>query len=170
MGRRSILWLLMIGVVAACQEAPPTVTPGSPDDAAAFTSADAPARNSPSRGSVAISDRRDGWARDGHDVNAVSIAGDTLTVEVSYGGGCREHALTLVLAESFIDGPPVSLHGFFAHDGNGDPCEAWLTEAYAFDLGAVKARYRQAYGNGRGAVLLLLEGVPGTQVVYRIVP
>ena len=156
-----------ITATAACQEAPPAVTPGSPDDAAAFPALDARTRISPSRGSVAISDRRDGWARDGHEVNAVSIAGDTLTVEVSYGGGCRDHSLTLVLAESFIDGSPVSLHGFLAHDSNGDPCEAWLTETSAFDLGAVKARYRQTYGSGPGSILLLLEGDPGTQAVYR---
>ena len=68
-----------ITATAACQEAPPAVTPGSPDDAAAFPALDARTRISPSRGSVAISDRRDGWARDGHEVNAVSIAGDTLT-------------------------------------------------------------------------------------------
>ena len=170
---RNILRFMFVAgftATAACQEAPPAVTPGSPDEAVVFHAADARGPQQPTPGSVAISNRRDGWARDDHEVNAVSIAGDTLTVEVSYGGGCRDHALTLVLAESFVDGSPAALDGFLAHDGDGDPCQAWLTETYAFDLRAVEALYRQAYGSGPGSVRLLLEGVPGTQLVYRFGP
>ena len=36
------------------------------------------------------------------------------------------------------------------HDGNGDSCEAFPTESYAFDLTVVKTGYRHAYGPGMG--------------------
>ena len=44
---------------------------------------------------------------DGYVLNAASVAGDTLTVSVSYGGGCETHAFTLVISASFIESSPV---------------------------------------------------------------
>ena len=99
------------------------------------------------------------WGEDDYVVNATVIAGDTLTVGVSYSGGCEEHGFTLVISESFVETEPVRLAAFLAHDGNEDSCEAWVTETYAFDLGVIKTLYQKAYQQSAGTVVLLLDGI-----------
>ena len=106
------------------------------------------------------------WGDDPYVVNSAAIDGDQLTIEVSYGGGCRRHAFTLVISESFRESDPVQLPAVLAHNANGDACEAWLTESHVFDLDLVRTRYRQFYGSGPGRVVLSIEGVPGGDLVY----
>ena len=88
------------------------------------------------------------------------ITGDALEAVVSYGGGCREHRFTLVAAGFFRLTDPVSLSVSLVHDAVGDPCEAYLTETYSFDLGPI----RNLYGGEGGSIVLLLEGV--SDLVY----
>lgn len=106
------------------------------------------------------------WGDDPYVVNSAAIDGDQLTIEVSYGGGCRDHTFTLVISESFRESDPVRLPAVLAHEANGDPCEAWLTESHVFDLALVRTRYRQFYGSGSGRVTLSIEGVRGEDLVY----
>ena len=103
---------------------------------------------------------------DDYVLNNATITGDTLTTSVSYGGGCETHVFTLVLSASFIDASPVQLPVFLRHEANGDPCEAWLTQTYTFDLALVRTRYREAYGPGAGRITLKLDGVPADSLVY----
>ena len=56
--------------------------------------------------------------------------------------------------------------GALAHDANGDACEAWLTEDYRFDLRVIRDRYREAYGQGPGEVVLLLDDASSGPLVY----
>ena len=106
------------------------------------------------------------WGDDPYVVDSAAIDGDQLTIEVSYGGGCRDHTFTLVISESFRESDPVRLPAVLAHEANGDPCEAWLTESHVFDLALVRTRYRQFYGSGSGRVTLSIEGVRGEDLVY----
>ena len=85
---------------------------------------------------------------------------------VGDGGGCRTHVFTLVISESFREADPVQLPAVLAHEANGDPCQAWLTETHVFDLDLVRTRYRQFYGPGPGRVVLQIEGVSGEDLVY----
>ena len=103
---------------------------------------------------------------DDYLLNTASIAGERLTVSVSYGGGCETHAFTLVIAASFIESSPVRLATVLAHEANDDECEAWLTRSYTFDLSIIRTRYREAYGPGAGRVVLQLDGVPDDDLVY----
>ena len=82
------------------------------------------------------------------------IDGDTLTVTVSYSGGCREHDFTLVPADVFMESYPVKFNVTLVHDARGDPCEAYPTEAYAFDLTPVKELYQEAYRTEEGVMIL----------------
>ena len=110
----------------------------------------------------------DGRSRgnDPYVVNSAALDGDRLSIEVSYGGGCRDHAFTLVISKSFRESDPVQLAAVLAHEANGDPCEAWLTETHVFDLSLIKTRYRQFYGPGPGRVVLQIEGVSGEHLLY----
>ena len=114
---------------------------------------------------VVVADGRD-WGNDPYVVNSAAIDEHRLILEVSYTGGCRSHAFTLVISTSFMESDPVQLPAVLAHDANGDSCEAWLTESHVFDLARVRARYRQFYGPGPGSVVLQVEGVSGEQLLY----
>ena len=109
---------------------------------------------------------RNRWGTDPFVLNAATIAGDTLTVNVSYGGGCRTHQLTLVASEGFLESYPVQLRAFLAHNGNGDRCRAWLTEEYDFDLTPIKRMYQAAYRQDAGTIILLLEDASEPGLVY----
>ena len=102
---------------------------------------------------------REMWGEDDYVLNDAEINGDILTLNVSYSGGCEEHVITLVISESFVETEPVQLAAFLAHDGNGDSCERWVTETYAFDLGVIKTLYQEAYQQNTGRVVLLLGGI-----------
>ena len=106
------------------------------------------------------------WADDHYVVNSVALGGDRLSIEVSYAGGCREHAFTLVISETFLESDPVQLPAVLVHDANGDTCEAWLTATHVFDLALVRTHHRRAYGPGPGRVVLQIEGVSGHELLY----
>ena len=90
--------------------------------------------------------------------------GDTLTVTVSYGGGCETHRFTLVASNVFLESYPVQLGASLAHDANGDSCEAWLTEDWDFDLTPIKRMYQDAYRVDAGTIVLRLEHAPDRSV------
>ena len=117
-------------------------------------------------GTVVVGGTAAKWGDDDYALNAATITGDTLTVEVSYGGGCEDHTFTLVLGEAFMESFPVQLQAVLAHEANNDPCQAWLTNSYAFDLDLAKSRYEEAYGPGEGSIVLQLDGAPGGELIY----
>ena len=121
--------------------------------------------DAPQTGKVVVADSRT-WGDDSYDLNSIAIAGDRMTIDVSYGGGCRTHAFTLVLSPSFAESDPVQLAAELAHEAQADPCQAWLTEQYVFDLDLVKTRYREVYGPGPATVVLQIAGVAGGGLVY----
>ena len=107
---------------------------------------------------VVVADGRS-WGHDPFEIGSAAIAGDRLSVEVSFGGGCEEHDFTLVIGAAFAESDPVQLQAEIAHDANNDACEAYLTETRVFDLGLVRTRYRDWYGPGAGEVVMLIKGV-----------
>lgn len=114
---------------------------------------------------VVVADGRH-WGDDSYVVNSAALDGDRMAIEVSFAGGCRNHVFTLVISQSFRESDPVQLSAVLAHEANGDPCEAWLTESHVFDLALVKTRYGQFYGPGPGRVVLHIEGVSGEAFLY----
>ena len=124
----------------------------------------------PYPGAVVINDALDPlerWGSDDYEIrnggdHTPFIEEDTLTVTLSYGGGCEAHDITLVAYPSDVlpDSYPVHLDVVLAHDANGDACEAYLTDTYVFDLTPIRTRYRERYGDVPGTVILVLQGVP----------
>ena len=117
----------------------------------------------PLRGHVVMNDTGtdavNRWGSDAYKLNVAAITDDTLTVTVSYGGGCADHDFTLVTSGAFMESDPVQIEVFMAHDANGDRCKAYLTEAYAFDLVPIKTLYQEAYREDTGTIVLLLRDV-----------
>lgn len=158
---RSLRWrVLLLGVaaLAACGE-------GGVDVPIAISADDVPPAG-PRSGAVVVSEAPNLHGQDPFVLNGAAIAGDTLSLDLSYAGGCARHEFTLVASESFLESDPVQLPASLAHDANGDSCEAWLTQDYEFDLSLFRDRYRRAYGDGPGRIALLLEGVPGGTLLY----
>ncbi len=107
------------------------------------------------------------------------IENDTLTLTVSYSGGCEVHDFTLVTDGSFMESDPVQLVVTLTHDANDDPCEAYPTDRYAFDLTHLKTLYQEAYRTDEGSIILHLRhllhprhsGEPGVlSLVYTFAP
>ncbi len=153
-------WVLALGAAAfaACGE-------GGLDTPVAVSVDDVPPTG-PRAGAVLVSGQPHLHGQDSFVLNGAAIAGDTLSLNLSYAGGCARHEFTLVASESFLESDPVQLPVSLGHDANGDSCEAWLTEDYEFDLTPLRDRYRQSYGDGSGRIVLLLEGVPGGTLLY----
>ena len=98
--------------------------------------------------------------------DAPVIDDDMLTVTVSYGGGCEDHAFTLVAANEFKESSPVQLDFTISHDANEDMCERWIEkEKYEFDLTPVKTRYEAAYPEG-DVVFLAFQTPDGSDCDY----
>ena len=160
---RLILCLIVLTATGCGQESDReggtvTTTPGDGMDQPPYT------------GAVVINDRLaplDQWGSDDYEIqtsgdHAPVIDGDTLTVTLSYGGGCETHDVTLVAYPSDVlpESYPVEIDVALAHDANGDQCEAYLTDTYVFDLTPIKTWYQEAYLDEAGTIVLLLLGVP----------
>ncbi len=76
-------------------------------------------------------------AIDGFTLGDVSIENNTLTVVASYGGGCESHDFRLYWDGSVLESFPAQAHLTLIHNGNGDACEAFITEELQFDLSEV---------------------------------
>jgi len=89
------------------------------------------------------------------DVGELSIDGDTLSIEVSFGGGCEEHTLALCWPEqAFLEEDPAQALLEVWHDGNEDSCEAYLTEILVVDLTPLKTAWQDGYGAESGTIQL----------------
>lgn len=118
-------------------------------------------------GEVFIGDAGDRFGTDKFALNSATITDDTLTVSVSYSGGCEAHQFTLVASDTFLESFPVQLHVYIAHNANGDTCEAYPTEKYQFDLTPIKTMYQQAYRQEAGTIVLHLKDAPDGELLYK---
>ncbi len=118
-------------------------------------------------GRVVITDADENWGTDDYVLHAAAITDDTLRLTVSYAGGCETHEFTLVTSGAFLESSPVRLAISVAHNANDDPCEAFLTEVYDFDLTGIQALYQEVYQQAAGNIILLLENASNGQLVYQ---
>ena len=71
---------------------------------------------------------------DGAAINSVTLSGDMLILNVSYGGGCEEHKFKLYVSKGLSKSNPPQAEMYLSHNANGDLCEAYLTEDIVFNL------------------------------------
>ncbi|NQV71590.1 hypothetical protein HQ496_00605 [bacterium] len=84
-------------------------------------------------------------AKDAVDLNSAQFSGDKLSLSVSYSGGCSEHSFTLYSSSVNIQIYPPVVTTWLVHDGNGDLCEAYLTETIEFDVKDLIADYSSLF-------------------------
>lgn len=109
-------------------------------------------------------------------LNAATIIGDTLQINLTFSGGCEVHEFTLVASEPFLEvdanaedadmKQKVTLNAYLAHNANGDRCEAAPTEDWHFNLMSIKRLYQQVYHQESGTIILRLKDAPAGELVY----
>lgn len=110
----------------------------------------------PPDGGIDVCD--DDAPHDALTVGAAAIAGDVLTVDVSYGGGCEMHLLDGCWDGSFAESDPVQVWAFVSHESNDDPCDAIESRTVEIDLSPMKADYQAGYQTENGTIEIHLEG------------
>ncbi|HWN69578.1 MAG TPA: hypothetical protein VNM90_18175, partial [Haliangium sp.] len=71
---------------------------------------------------------------DPFEVEGVRLAHDQLELDVSYGGGCREHRFRLLWTGAMTRSIPPQASFRLLHDAAGDACKAIVRETLHFDL------------------------------------
>ncbi|WP_339736969.1 NigD-like C-terminal domain-containing protein [uncultured Sunxiuqinia sp.] len=72
-------------------------------------------------------------------INTVKVKGDLLIVNLSYGGGCKEHIIDLAHVHPSCGTPPLPPPSFqIRHNANNDACEAWISETLQFDISRLR--------------------------------
>ena len=89
-------------------------------------------------------------ASDPFDLLGARIEGDSMMIDVRYGGGCKEHVFALDAGPMLKSLPPKQLLSI-SHDANGDNCRALITTTIAFDLDP----YRRS---PHGITVIVLDG------------
>lgn len=120
---------------------------------------------------IMFSDSAFTFPKDGAKIEAIRIQGDLLTLEVAYGGGCKEHIFKLYGSKYFLKSNPPQTDVFLSHNSNGDMCDAWLRSTLSFDLYPLRKAYINTFHDNGPLYLRIHE--PGMQeplyplVLYR---
>ena len=72
-------------------------------------------------------------------ISSASISGDTLTIDLSYGGGCEAHQLRLCWDGAIMESYPMQANLWVSHNANGDACEAEVGETMTVDISSIGA-------------------------------
>lgn len=91
------------------------------------------------------------YPQDQVTIRDASIVGDSLTMLVSYSGGCKAHEFKVVASGAIMKSMPPQMNVVLSHNSNGDMCEALLTQDVTVGLNAIKQ-----YASG--GIILHLKG------------
>ena len=86
------------------------------------------------------------WPRDPYGLGQIHVEGLTLEAGLSYGGGCGQHRMDLVLWGGWMESFPVQINALITHDDGDDPCDAVVTDERTFQLIPLREAYEDAYG------------------------
>jgi len=106
------------------------------------------------------------WPTDPIDITHTLVQGDTLALDVEYGGGCRDHLYAFVVSASFMESDPVQTVALLSHDQNGDECDAIVQDSLRTDLSALKAKYQESYQTETGVIIIHVDGAWSVRYVF----
>ena len=98
------------------------------------------------------------WPTDPVTIDAVRIEGDSLVLNVAFGGGCRPHTFFLLGDAVWMESYPVQTGLRLAHEDNNDNCKALVSRVLRFDLSPLKDTYRDSYQASTGIIRLRIQG------------
>lgn len=94
---------------------------------------------------------------------SVDIARKTVSVDVVYGGGCKEHSFKLVNNTGCFETYPVSCRLELIEDANGDMCEAMIYKKIQFTF--AELGFNDSYYSRAGITIL---GDNGSKAGFRL--
>ena len=112
---------------------------------------------------LADNDDIEGFKFDRYRLNEISIDGDSIEINLSYSGGCRDHVFKLIAKNYFGDSTVPEAELDLSHNSNFDPCEAFPTEMQIFNLLPLKNEFIRIFDKETGSIRLVLED---KEVVY----
>lgn len=106
-------------------------------------------------------DREYAWpgTTDHFEIISKSIVGDSLILEVEYGGGCETHDFHMHTNQIWKKSNPIQLNIWLEHNSHEDRCRAMLRETLVFDL--KNCRYKMG-----GTTVLILNGENDSKLNY----
>ncbi len=152
----SLLICLLLLFATACGQGQDDSLDGTSSATPSDTDDPAPLNGSVDLDGALTLERSDPYELQTDGEDAPFIENDTLALTVSYSGGCERHDFTLATDGSFMESDPVQLVVTLIHDANDDPCEAYPTDRYVFDLSPIKTLYQEAYRTDKGSIILNL--------------
>jgi hypothetical protein len=95
--------------------------------------------------------------RDMLNVNSISLNRDELKLNISYSGGCKEHAVELYALKEIQKSNPAQVTLLLSHNSNGDMCEAYITKTVPFDLNVLKSYLKSVHNINDKALLVIYD-------------
>ena len=87
-------------------------------------------------------------------LEGVALDDCLLTVDVNYGGGCKDHEFELFMSPSiFGESFPAQANLWLRHNGNGDICRGLVSDKIEFNITAVIEQYRAQHGSEDDIIL-----------------
>ena len=153
--KRNWLVAACVVVTAACSN---TVEPGRLNGYWSLTQTWA--------GQVIITENTDDpqWPADPVTIHSATVRGDSLELDVAFGGGCRDHMFLLLSDGAWMESNPVQVGVRLAHDARGDNCKALVSRLLRFDLTPLKVAYNAAYQTTTGTIRINVRN--STSVTY----
>jgi len=99
----------------------------------------------------------DSYKIDQYKFNHMKIVGDSIILNLSYSGGCREHVFNLIAKNYFTDSKSPKAELFLSHNSNFDPCDQYVTEDYTFNLLPLKFEFIKMHREKTGSIQLVVE-------------
>ena len=96
--------------------------------------------------------------RDAVYINEINIKSDKLTVNISYGGGCKDHNFSLIGSNEYLESYPVRTSLLLSHQSNNDTCTAFFTQMLVFNLRTLKNNFQEMYPEYKGVLQLYVLG------------
>ncbi|MHA2054994.1 MAG: hypothetical protein ACW99F_15515 [Candidatus Hodarchaeales archaeon] len=100
----------------------------------------------------------DSAPRDSVYINDVYIRNNHLLVNISYGGGCKDHNFTLIGSTEYLESYPIRTTLLLSHQSNNDTCLAMFTRILLFNLSPLKKDFQELYLEYTDTLLLRIEG------------
>ena len=97
------------------------------------------------------------YSTDSFEITDASISAHTLTLGVTYGGGCGEVDFSLLVNNSFMESNPVQVQVIPVLQDR-DNCKSLVTREICFDLTELAELYNAAYQTSSGSILLRVAG------------
>ncbi|MFQ5769302.1 MAG: hypothetical protein ACE5HX_02115 [bacterium] len=112
--------------------------------------------------------------KDLFELKSIAIVGDTISLALTHGGGCKEHSYALYMSPAaFLESYPVQANLFLQHDAHGDACKALITTEVSFNLRPIAELYQDFYGQKDEIILNVFryfEDQPGEKLSARYFP